>query len=316
MQDAYRLVRHPLTNSMLAPLPPDCQCLQFDTALTQSDYQVLAQLIDGRPDICLRAFSDIYETLPDLSFLRFFPEIKRFRFDLFELCNWDGLQYLPDELEYLGIGQTRSRANSLRFIARFKQLKSLSLEGQTKHLEAILACEQLENVTLRMMTLPNLSILSSHKKLLSLRMHLGGTRNLRPIESLGNLRHLELALIRGLSDLNVIAECTQLQWLHLESLRQVIALPDLSRLTALRQVVLQNMKGLTDLACLCTAPALEDLHVYESSHLRPEQLICLRTHPSLKRLSPSLGTDRKNDAVVELLHLSPADSPDSFHFRA
>ena len=67
------------------------------------------------------------------------------------------------------------------------------------------------------------------------------------------------------------------------------------------------MKGLTDLAPLLSAPALQDVCLIDMGHLQPQQVGALAEHPTLKRATVGLGSARKIDAVKELLNLPRAD---------
>jgi hypothetical protein len=78
----------------------------------------------------------------------------------------------------------------------------------------------------------------------------------------------------------------------------------MSRMTALRRVHLQNMKRLTNIAPLCTAPALEDLLVFDFRHLQPEHFECFADHPTLKHAVVALGARRKNEAVGRIFDLA------------
>jgi len=57
---------------MLAPLDPRCQVVQFDSMLSESDFERLAELLRSRPDMTLRAYSSYDGCITDLEFLRLF----------------------------------------------------------------------------------------------------------------------------------------------------------------------------------------------------------------------------------------------------
>ena len=92
----------------------------------------------------------------------------------------------------------------------------------------------------------------------------------------------------------------------MQALKQVTALPDLSRLTRLNTMHLETMKGITDLAPLLTAPALRQLALVDIGHLQPADVAVLAGHPSLRFLNAGRNSERKNRAVRELVPL-PAD---------
>lgn len=69
---------------------------------------------------------------------------------------------------------------------------------------------------------------------------------------------------------------------------------------------LQTMKGLTSLEPLMTAPALQELVVFDAGHLQPEHFACLRSHPTLRAVTLGLGSRKKTSEVEALLGLPHA----------
>lgn len=53
-------------------------------------------------------------------------------------------------------------------------------------------------------------------------------------------------MVRGLDDLNPIADLPTLEYLYLQTLNRVTTLPSFIRCTQLARVHLESMKGLTD----------------------------------------------------------------------
>jgi internalin A len=149
-------------------------------------------------------------------------------------------------------------------------------------MEVIAQLESLEELTLWSVTLPDLSILVPLRRLRSLVLKLGGTSNLALLPELAPLACLELWKIRGLDDLSPVAELESLQYLFLQDLTRVTSLPDMSRMVSLRGVHIQTLKGLTDLTPLLTAPALEELQIFNMTHLPAEAFAPLASHPTLR----------------------------------
>src|SRR4051794_37679747 len=90
----HRQVRSPLTKEMLAPLRGGVERVQFDEALAEKDYPKLAALLARHPKVTLRVYGDYSNTIRDLEFLRHFPQLRRFWFDLWDLANFEGLRHL------------------------------------------------------------------------------------------------------------------------------------------------------------------------------------------------------------------------------
>ncbi|MCZ9880475.1 leucine-rich repeat domain-containing protein [Arthrobacter sp. B2a2-09] len=299
-----RDVESPLTGDMLRPLDPRCRVVQFRRALTETDYRVLAEWIAQYPSVSLRAYSSSDGSIRDLDFLRFFPNLDKFSADALyhSLESIEGLGYLPSSATMIGLGQTKKKL-SLKPLGRFTSLQRLYLEGQTKDIDTISGLRTLRSITLRSITLPDLSILQPLAQLRALDLKLGGTRDLALLPTIGRLDYLELWMVRGLSDLSPVAELKHLRYLFLQSLKQVTQLPDLTRLSKLETVWLETMKGLTDLSPLLTAPSLRRVAVFDMAHLQPEDVGVLAGHRRLEQLRVGLGSNRKNDAARKLVPL-------------
>jgi hypothetical protein len=298
-----REVSSPLTPPELSPLGPDHTTVQISSRLTDDEFRRLAEVMAGRPDVRLRVYGGYSGSIPDLEFLRFFPRLRHFAVEVYGLPSIDGVRHLGDELESLLIGQTRSKRFSLRTLARFRQLRSLYLEGQQKDFEGIGELENLEDLTLRSITLPDLSALVPLRRLTSLDIKLGGTRDLSLLPQIGRLGYVELWQVRGLVDVSALADIETLERFLLQSLTKVTTLPSFARSTRLRSAYLDTMKGIADLAPLADAPKLERLLLVSMCNLQPEALLPFVGHPTLRDGSWGLCSDRKNFAAYDLLPL-------------
>jgi internalin A len=295
----------PITPEQLQPLDPRCRSVQFCRPLSEADHQLLAGFLRQYPDVWLRVYGPWFKNF-DLGFLRHYPFVRHLEIDVLDLANLEGLQHVSRELESFGLGETKQKAHSLLFLQRFPRLRTLHLEGHTKDIGVIGTLSQLENLTLRSITLPDLSVLRPLKHLRALELKLGGTKKLDLLPEIGNLRYLELWMIRGLTDLGPIASVRTLQFLFLQALKNVAAIPSLAGLPLLRRIHLHTMKGLTDLRPVAEAPALEELVAIDMPQLAPEAFRPFVGHPSLRRVHVGIGSLRTNKAVEDSLHLPPA----------
>jgi hypothetical protein len=310
-----REVSSPLTDEMLRPSATGHGVVQFNKLLTDADFERLAAWLRQYPEMTLRAYGSYDRQIRDLEFLRFFPFLRRFAVDtVFSfLGSLDGLRHLPDDVVEIGIGGTK-RPLDLAVLARFRDLRTLYLEGQTKHIEVVSGLTWLEDVTLRSITLPDLSVLVPLQGLLSLDIKLGGTRDLRLLGRLPALRYLELWMIRGLTDIMAVGELPELRHLFLQALAQVDALPDLRGCASLRRVHLQTMKSLRDLAPLATAPNLEEVVLDDMAQLEPDDLRPLVGLPHMRAVSYGLGSFKKRDAARAIVGLPEVEG--GFDWRA
>lgn len=297
-------LRSPVTEADLASLDERPEVVQFSSALSDADYALLGDWFAGQPAKTLRAYGSYDGTITDLEFLRHFPTLRSFQADALyhSLVNIDGLAYLPDDVHFIGLGQTKKRL-SLAPLARFARLQRLYLEGQSKDIEVVSHLRHLRSVTLRSITLPDLALLTPLSSLRALDLKLGGTKNLALLPELQSLDYLELWMVKGLSDLSPIAELPHLEYLFLQALRQVESLPVMTNLVGLRRLWLETMKGLTDLTPIRQAPNLRQLAVVDMGHLQPDAFAPLAGQPALDSLRVGLGSKRKNEAVDRLMGL-------------
>ncbi|HKW28605.1 MAG TPA: hypothetical protein VJT54_04665 [Verrucomicrobiae bacterium] len=302
-----REIKSPVTPEQLTPLDGRCQVVQFASQLTETDHVKLAEFLRLYPQIPFRVYGHYSQPLPNLSFLKHYPFLTGFQVDVYLLKSTEGIEFLPDSLRLFGFGQTKSRKLSLTFLKRFNQLKDLYLESHSKSIEVISNLPNLEQLTLRSITLPDLSLLLPLKQLWSLDIKLGGTKDLQLLPQIGGLKHLELWMIKGLQDVSVIGEIKTLQNLFLQALKNVTTLPSFRGLPSLRRVTLDTMKGIKDLSPIADAPALEELLVVAASQLKPDDFRPFVGHPTLKSVIIGLCSIRKNEQAEKLLGLPKCD---------
>jgi hypothetical protein len=226
--------------------------------------------------------------------------LKSLSISIYNLDNFDFLSDIPEDLEVLGLGATRSKKPTLDLLARFKNLKKVYIEGHQKNIEILGTLKNLEDVTLRSITTNDLSYLMPLKKMWSLDIKLGGITNLEALRGMTNIKYLELWQIRKLSDISVISSLTGLQYLFLQSLSNVTTLPDFKNLTNLRRILLDNMKGLLDISSLEFCPSLEEFIHYAAKNMEPEDYLPLLNNPSLKQVLCGVNSKKKFNMIKEM----------------
>ncbi len=295
-----RWVESPLTDDMLAPFTSPERIVQFSEELTAKDLQRLSEWLRGQANVTLRVWGD---SIRDLEFLRWFPWLRRFTVEhaYHSLTSLDGLRHLPEDAESIGIGQTKKPLD-LDILGRFPALRELYLEGQTRHIDDVVASlTQLESLTLRSITLPDLSTLLPLTNLRALDLKLGGTKDLALLPHIGRLEYLELWMIRGLTDLAAIGSLPHLSYLFLQSLSGVTALPSLQECVSLRRVHLETMKRLLDLTPVSLAPNLQDLIVVDCPQFRVAHFEPFVGHRQLRAATIGTGSVKRNDEIEKLL---------------
>lgn len=297
-----REVASPLIDEDLAPLTAEHTTVQVQSRLTDNEFARLAEFMADYPDVRFRVYGGYDGTIRDLDFLRYFPKLRHYAVDaIYELPSLDGIGLLPNELESLVIGRTRSKRFSLTTLRRFRNLRMLYLEGQQKDIASIGELRKLQDVTLRSITLPDLSVLLPLRQLTSLDIKLGGTRDLALLPRIGRLEYVELWMVKGLDSVTPLAEIPTLESFKLQALRQVARLPSFARSDRLRGALIDTMKGITDLSPLAAAPKLEHLGLLAMCHLQPEAVLPFVGHPTLSSVRLGLCSHKKNIAAWNLL---------------
>jgi hypothetical protein len=284
------------------------------------------KLFSTRPDLQFRVYGH-YSVRCDLSFLSYMNNVKYLSLDclrevngldeiknleklrglsldIYNLDSFDILYEVPETIESLLLGSTKSKKPNLSPLVRLTNLKELYIEGQQKGIEVLSKLTNLEDLTLRSITTDNLDYLIPLSNLWSLDIKLGGIKDLSAIAGMKNIKYLELWQIRGLSDISVISSLLGLQNLFLQSLPNITKLPSFDYLKSLRRIVIENMKGLIDISSLETAPVLEEFIHTEASNMHPEDYISLLKNPSLKMASVGMGSNKKNEAFSKLCQVN------------
>lgn len=209
------------------PLEPECNVVQFTEKLTHAQLEKAAAIMRGRPDVLLYVWGSANK---NLDFLQYFPELRRLKLDLYKLEDIAGFAHHDGGLEELTFTGTR-KTFSLRFLARFPELRKLFLQQHRKDLAVIQELRHLTKLGLSGITFPDLSVLLPLAQLRHLSIFFGGTTNLEMLRQLPALESLFLMRITKLSDLGVLADVKGLRTLRLDWMRNVTSLRDCRRST-------------------------------------------------------------------------------------
>jgi hypothetical protein len=295
----------------------ELEVIQFQSEIEQETFQKLNDILFSvRDDVVLRVYgfynskcdfsflenlpnlsrfyAECYEMVENLEAITFLKKLKELNLSIFGLESFDILSKIPDTLEELVLGETKSKKPNLSILERFENLRKLFIVGHKKNIEVISKLGNIERLTLTSITTKNLEFLLPLKKLWYLNINFGGINNFSAIEGLKNIKYLELFQIRGLSDISFISTLTGLQYLSLQNLPNANVLPNLSNLTNLKKVALENMKGLKDISSLEHAPVLVEFTHWSAMNMNIEDYVPLLSNPSVERVSVGFGSDKRN----------------------
>ena len=297
--DRYRFIETGFDPAATGPLEADEGAFRVRGLLTDDEYRHLATLLAVRPD----AWLWMEDRSTEVEWLAHFPGLRRLRITSMRLESWSGLRHIADTLEHLEMGDGTLKRVSIAPMGDLAGLRSLYLIGPVKGVEALARLTALEELCLRSVTLPDLSLLVGLPRLHSLRLLLGGTAELGLLPELRALDELELWRIRGMRDVSVLGSSQGLVKLTLQSMSAVTMLPSLAGHSKLSRLVLDTMRGITDLRPVADAPHLEELLLIDMPQLSATDLLPLVGHPTLLQAAWGFGSERKNVEAWDLLPL-------------
>jgi hypothetical protein len=126
-------LQEPLSREVMAQVR-EADLVQLPAPLSDLEYASLADVLEQRPSVELRAYDSHIGKFSDVAFLRFFPFLRRLSLDVWSVTDLSGLGAIDDLLTF-SLGATK-KTFSLRLLKRFKSLRGLLLERQHKDFEA------------------------------------------------------------------------------------------------------------------------------------------------------------------------------------
>ncbi|PCJ62700.1 MAG: hypothetical protein COA58_16860 [Bacteroidetes bacterium] len=228
------------------------QFFQFNNAKNKT-WDVLNAFYEERPEIGLRI---VWYDEMNFDFYSKLPALRNIDISSFHTSDYTPLlqnKLLTD----LGIGETKSNVVDLSFIKEFKSLKTLWIDGMKKGLESTSELSKLERLTFRGVKMNNLDLINNLENLKQLRLLFGSYKNLDAISNVKSIKTLEISRTRQIPNYEFLKSMDNLNSLYFEGMSKMERLPDLSGLTNLKRIQIDNNSRLTDLTNLNQLPNLE-----------------------------------------------------------
>ncbi|HEX8239820.1 MAG TPA: hypothetical protein VF574_08795 [Allosphingosinicella sp.] len=203
------------------------------------------------------------------------------------------------QLRHLTLTETARRNLDLAPIAKWRELRTLYVEGHVRNIELVAGLPNLDSLTLRAMPKhQSLAFLADCAGLRSLTLVLGG-RSL--IEELAHpdLESLSVVRVRGLESIGSLHRFPSLRRLKIEDQLQIRCL-DVSGGTGLHSLQLSNCKNLEEIRGLGNLGRLRELRVSRTK-LDLDALVRREWPPSLETLGLYSGSQKWNDAARAIL---------------
>ncbi len=245
-------------------------------------------------------FADCMHNATNIEKIASIPNLKSLSIGIYNLDNFDVLANINPNLEFLCLGETKSKKPDLKHLNRFENLKSLIISGHQKNIDVLSSLNKLETLSLRGISTNNLDYLKPLNNLTEINIHLGGIKDFSALKECKTIKNLELFQIRGLSDLSFVSLMESLETLFLQCLKNVQTLPPMEKLTHLNRLVLETMKELRDISSLENVPNLKEFIHISAQNMQPEDYIPLLKNESVSSLCVGFGSDKRNTVFRKL----------------
>ncbi|WP_305788315.1 hypothetical protein [Symbioplanes lichenis] len=304
-----RTVRHPLTDEMLRPLPPETIVVQVEGTLTGPEFARLNELLSGSPTVALRVFVYSGERSPaaDLDFLQHLPGLRGLHVDWPDVRDLHGLAAVADSLLELSL-HTARRKTSLAPLRQLTAVEDLGWGGSYVDLDAVADLPSLRELGL--VRVPLAELFSKPFRGSIERLSLFGPFGQKRLDlapDLRGLRFLELQRNTALADADAVRDLPLLEGLTLDTLSALTRLPDLAGLSRLERLELHGLRRLTDLGPVRSAPALRELVLSGVPVTAPDVVAALAGLP-LRAATIGLSSRTQEEAAREQLALPQASS--------
>lgn len=247
--------------------------IQIDENLPDRAYREIDRILERRPDIYFRIFGigtygnetfdlSVLSQMPHLSKIRIdghlgknkeavnpeylckLPNLKGVHLTLFDRLDYGFVKDLPTDLKELILyADTMGKAVQFdcEWLLRYQKLQTLFLGKKAKkHIESINRITNLSSLSLSGIKVENFEFLKE-LSLKSFALLWCGNSDLTGLGDLTGLRDLKLWRIMKLDNLDFIKSLVNLETLKLQDLKHITTLPDLSKLTQLADIQINNV---------------------------------------------------------------------------
>lgn len=274
----------------------------FDASVLDSLDEIRLLSIDGLSHL---RHPEAVGRLPRLTALRFGPT----HVDDARILRALGVH----RLTHFTLAGTPTPAIDLAPLGEARSLHSLRLLGRGKHTEAIGHVTSLCELAIHPSSTFPLDFINRLVSLESLKLVLGNTNSIRPIEALPELRDLSFREVRNLEDLGDLERFPRLQRLQVSDQPKITEVSVGPRNAALEHLYLYSVPGLRTLRNFAALPAVKSLFAYDSRlDLLGQDLPPTLTHFQL--MTKAVKGRDTHDAQVREKGLIPAVHPDAVFF--
>ena len=243
--------------------------IQVSKELPSEAYKIIDSILEKRSDLIFRIYGLYGLQHYDISFLRKMSHLKHLRIDChlrscpnlidfnvikdlnlkslsldaFDLHDYSFIQDLNSDIEELAINaDTMGKAIlfDCKWLLQYKKLHTLWLGKKAKkNISCLSEMHSLKSLSLRGIKLSSFDFLKE-LELEKLELLWNSNSDLHELKELTMLKQIGLWRINKLDNIDFMSELVNLEVIKLQDLKHLKSLPDLSKLTHLNQIVLDN----------------------------------------------------------------------------
>lgn len=179
-------------------------------------------------------------------------------------------------------------------------LKRLSILGIKRGIKAISKLDALAHLSLWQLTALDTAWLVEMPNLEELCFHTVQFKTFNLPQPTSKLNVLNLNLCKGLPEHLDLSSLTNLESLTVEDCGQIQSFSDCTRLVELREVFVSNLRDLSSLDGIATAPNLETITIQNTPNLTVAHVAWMVDHPTLKKVYPALKAEHDAPILQEV----------------
>jgi len=200
-----------------------------------------------------------------LEALRALKHLRLLSLGIYELQDTEILQAENlRQLKILSLGDTKTKALNLQYLADYTALKELGICGHTKNIEALGQLTQLEYLGLNAISKVKLNFVNKLKNLKSLHLVLGSRENLDEIED-NEIETLEINRVRSFNSFTNSSKFKKLKNLIIEDQIQLTELSLQAEDSELMELKIINCKSLHSLTKIGQLNRLKKLIIFKTA---------------------------------------------------
>ena len=246
---------------------------------------------------------DCISALKDLAWLRF---------DAVKEKDFSFLKCLNPEIKTIALAIGNKSANfDIESLLQFGKLENLSIQGWKKKIDTLREFNAVKSLILRGITIDDYSFINHMNALTELSIRWGKSTDLSALYGNTNIETLEFWRVSNMDNVDILAHLPNLKVVCLQQLKNIKHFPNLSKLSFLNEIRVEELSSLYDFMPLEAVPNLEIFYGGSIKTVPAESLIPVLKNPSLKSFYFNCGNMKEQKKLDEYIttHMREPNNP-------